>query len=410
MAEALDRVKEAFGKDAVVLSTRSSDRSGVLGLGGRSYVEITAARDISDLPPSVRPTTLRVKSGATKQADGAAEIVNRPRTADRTSASIEDELGNLKTMVTELMLHARRTSALSAAPQPSNTPTVSVPPELLDFHRRLVQHSVAEELAASLVRSVRDALRPEQLLDPRAVDRQLADRLEPMIPTAGGISLDRNPGRPTIVALVGPTGVGKTTTVAKLAANYSLRERRRVGMITIDTYRIAAIEQLRTYAQIMDIPLAVAATPSQLSTAIADMRDRELILIDTAGRGQRDAEKIEELNQYFQLHHPDELHLVLAGTASERVLHQAIEKFGRLGVDRVIFTKLDEALGFGVILSCLQKANAKLSYVTTGQGVPEDIEIGTGGRVAQCIVKGAFNDEVECAPFAPLPLMGERVG
>ncbi len=394
MAEALDRVKKAFGKDAVVLSTRSADRSGVLGLGGGSFVEITAARDISDLPPSLKLNTLRVRSSENKKADGAAKPVKDPRIAERVPASIADELGDLKTMVAELMAQSRRPSTLSALSTflTQSTPsTAHVPPELLEFHHRLVQNAVAEELAASLVRRVRESLRPEQLHDPTRVGRQLCDLLEPMVPTAGGITLRHPSDRPTVVALVGPTGVGKTTTVAKLAANYALRERRRVGLITIDTYRIAAIEQLRTYAQIMDVPLAVAATPSQLSSAINDMQDRELILIDTAGRGQRDAERIDELNQFFLAHRPDELHLVLASTSGERVLHQAIERFSCLGVDRVIFSKLDEALGFGVILSCLQKANAKLSYVTTGQSVPDDIEIGTGGRIAQCIVDGGFS-------------------
>jgi flagellar biosynthesis protein FlhF len=189
-----------------------------------------------------------------------------------------------------------------------------------------------------------------------------------------------------VIALIGPTGVGKTTTIAKLAANLCLREEQKVGLITIDTYRIAAVEQLKTYAVIIDVPLEVVFSPSQLEQAVRRMNDRDVILIDTAGRSQRDGERIKELRAYFGAVEPDEVHLVLAGTCGERVLTETIQQFRELGVNRVIFTKLDEAIGFGVILACIQKAEAKLSYVTTGQDVPDDIHVGEGGTLARWIL------------------------
>jgi flagellar biosynthesis protein FlhF len=116
------------------------------------------------------------------------------------------------------------------------------------------------------------------------------------------------------------------------------------------------------------------------------MADRDLILIDTAGRGQRDLLKVKELNGFFNAVRPHEVHLVLSTTCSEAVLRETIDRFADAGIDRVIFTKLDEALGFGVILSCLQKASARLSYVTTGQDVPDDIEVGEGRALAELIL------------------------
>jgi len=174
--------------------------------------------------------------------------------------------------------------------------------------------------------------------------------------------------------------------VAKLAAILCLREKRKVGLITIDTYRIAAVEQLKTYAQIIDVPLEVAMSPSQLRDAVTGMSDRDCILIDTAGRSQRDDMKIKELRGFFNIVRPHEVHLVLSSTSSENVLAEAIERFKQIGIDRLIFTKLDEALGFGVILSCLEKADARLSYLTTGQDVPDDIEVGQGASLARLIL------------------------
>jgi flagellar biosynthesis protein FlhF len=152
-------------------------------------------------------------------------------------------------------------------------------------------------------------------------------------------------------------------------------------------YRIGAVEQLKTYAQIIDVPLEIVSSPEEMRVAVLGMADRDVILVDTAGRSQRDAIKIKELKCFFDAAPPDEVHLVLSSTASEAVLTEAIERFSEIGVGRVIFTKIDEAIGFGVILTCLQKANARLSYITTGQDVPDDIEVGEGRFLAELILR-----------------------
>ncbi len=128
-------------------------------------------------------------------------------------------------------------------------------------------------------------------------------------------------------------------------------------------------------------------SPDQLKGALARMEDREIILIDTAGRSQRDEVKIKELSRFFSAVRPDEVHLLLSATCAEVVLTETIERFAELGVNRVIFTKLDEAIGFGVALTCLQKAKSRLSYVTTGQDVPDDIEVGRGKALAKLILE-----------------------
>lgn len=375
MAETLAAVKRHYGKHAVILSTRTRSRGAMFGIGVRPYVEITAARDLADLPAPLRRGTLTAQSKHAHRADGAARPVTL--THDSIDAPRADalltEVGTLKSMVSSLMRETRR----GQGPH--------LPDELYDAYSVLIENAVAEEIADELVASVRGTLTEQALRDPNAVRAALADSLRDMVPTAGAIDTRRTDG-PTVIALVGPTGVGKTTTVAKLAANFSLRENRKVGLVTIDTYRIAAVEQLRTYAEIINVPLEVASSPGQMSDVVASMHDRDVILVDTAGRSQRDAVRINDLRRFFDATRPHETHLVLSSTCSERVLLETIDRFAPLGVDRMIFTKLDEAVGFGVVLKCLQRAKVRLSYVTTGQDVPDDIEVGRCERFVDLIV------------------------
>lgn len=189
-----------------------------------------------------------------------------------------------------------------------------------------------------------------------------------------------------VYALVGPTGVGKTTTIAKLAANLKLRERRKVGLITIDTYRIAAIDQLKKYADILGSSLKVVSTPDDIRQAVAGMNDCEYVLIDTAGRSPNDTLKLSELKAFLAAAGVDETHLVLSSTSNQSCVQLAVERFGEVKFDKIIFTKLDEAAQVGVILSVVRNLNKSISYITTGQDVPDDIEVVRGRRLAQLIL------------------------
>jgi flagellar biosynthesis protein FlhF len=263
-----------------------------------------------------------------------------------------------------------------------------MPEALFECYQRMLESAVASEIASEIAGQVRDELSPAELKDAERVRRSVLSRLATLIPVCAeaGRSSRGADGRPLTIALVGPTGVGKTTTIAKLAATYRLKEGRRVGLITCDTYRIAAVDQLRTYAGIINIPLRVAMTPAEMRSACAAMADRDVILIDTAGRAPKDAARLGELRALIGAASPHQTHLVLSSSTAEASLLDAAERFAPLGCDRVILTKLDEAVSFGVVVNVLKRLNTRLSFVTTGQEVPDHIEAVTPDRLARLVM------------------------
>jgi flagellar biosynthesis protein FlhF len=282
-------------------------------------------------------------------------------------------MSSLKTMVKDLVAQTRS----KQCPQ--------IPEEFFDYYVQLINNAVAEESAAEVIKSLKATVRPEHLQHPDFIKERLADQLEKLLPVAGPIVRSKLTG-PHVVALIGPTGVGKTTTLAKLAANLKIRDKHRVGMITLDTYRIAAVDQLKRYANIIGAPLSVVNGVDDLREAMHAMRDVDFLLIDTAGRSPNDLLKLNELKSLLTAAEPDEVHLVLSSTASADCLHLAINRFSDVRVDKIIFTKIDEAAHVGVVLNVLRKVNKGLSYITTGQDVPQHIEVGKGRRLAQLIL------------------------
>lgn len=388
MAEALAQVKHTMGADAVILHTRTYRQRYWLGIRRQEIVEITAGRDLRTVPRPIRKTPPqaqlagygRAVSGlssmpARTPAENGRQLLESPAAGSAMMLGLTQDVTSLKNMVKDLMTQTR----LGQSPQ--------VPEELFDQYLHLTQNQVSQELATELVKSLHRQLRPEHLSQAQFVRDKLAEQLEKMLPTSGPIRRTRANG-PHVVALIGPTGVGKTTTIAKLAANLKLREKHRVGLITIDTYRIAAIDQLKKYADIIGSPLKVVPSPEELRDAVGAMRDCDFVLIDTAGRSPNDALKLNELKTFLSAAGPDEVHLVLSTTASQACVELAISRFADVRVDKIIFTKLDEAAHAGIVLNVVRKVNKALSYVTTGQDVPDDIEVGQAKRLAKLILGG----------------------
>ena len=278
------------------------------------------------------------------------------------------------------------------------------PEALRSLYRELIEQEVTGELVDQLLCDVTDELGPRGLEDPRLV-RMVAHRH-----IAGLLPIDDHPldvgearrlGRPHVVALIGPTGVGKTTTIAKLAAACRFRDDLKVGLVTTDSFRMAAVDQLKSYAEILSVPLEVVIDVEDMAPALKRLAHCDVILLDTAGRSRRDSERLEDLRAFLRAADPDETHLVLSTTTGERTMMRDADAFASLGADRVVLTKLDEAGGFGIVLNVIQRLGARISFVTTGQEVPDDIEHGGAERIARMLLAGLEPEAASPPPSVP---------
>ena len=303
-----------------------------------------------------------------------------PRISSGDADLVSSELAELRKMVSHVLASQRRSADAAGR----------LPAPLMQAYLALIDAEVDADIADALIGRVRDDLTAPELEDEHAVRRCLHRRLADVLPASGHVST-RERGtddRPLTVALIGPTGVGKTTTLAKLAASYRLRRGWKVAMITCDTYRIAAVDQLRTYAGIIGCELRVVSSPADMPGACADLASNDVVLIDTAGRSPNDPARLEELRSLLRVASPHRSHLVLSATSGERAMRAAVAAFSRLRPDHVIFTKLDEADGLGVIANTMHTLDATASYVAIGQEVPDDLEPVTSDRLASLVLDG----------------------
>jgi flagellar biosynthesis protein FlhF len=371
MHEALAMVRDDLGSDAAVLHTREVAVGRWFGwLRGARQIEVTASAGVN--VPSRLPPRLQAEAAAPAMRAAAAPPTPPPATAPVFPEEVKGQLTDLQSMLQDLCRQSRRGGQSD------------LPETLFRLFTDLIEADLGEDLARELVDRVRRVAPDQELADAVLIKARVARQIEEEIAVSGPIGL--TPGRHRLVALVGPTGVGKTTTIAKLAANYRLKQKHNVGLITVDTYRIAAVEQLRTYADIIDLPMQVVSTPREMREAARRMSALDLILLDTAGRSPRDGIKIQELKAFLTEAGADEVHLVLSSVASARTLEQTAAQFAAVGTNRLILTKLDEATGLGNLLPVLRSSKLPLSYLTNGQNVPDDIETADAGRVARLVL------------------------
>jgi flagellar biosynthesis protein FlhF len=370
MREALDLVRRELGPTASVLHTRELN-GGLLSrmIFGRKY-EVAASAAVN--VPSRLPAEVHVETGAYGES---ASVLPAHLEADYSSRYRDDfrhqvagQLDELHAMVEKLCQRA------------ASGPSHDLPEAMFHVFTDMIEAEVDESIARSLVDRIcanRDA---HELGDPMLVKARVAQMLEDEIAVTGPIATERGACR--VVALVGPTGVGKTTTIAKLAANHRLREKQRVGLITVDTYRVAAVEQLRTYADIIDLPMEVVATPREMREAVARMAHLDLVLMDTAGRSPRDEIRIQELKSLLAEAEADEVHLVLSSTAGAKSLAATAERFADVGTTSLLITKIDEATSLGHLVTLLRACRLPVSFLTDGQNVPDDIQVADKRRLA----------------------------
>lgn len=351
MNEALQKVKEELGADAIILEARTVKPRGVLARFRRPVVEVTAAQGSGLLPEKDGPASPQPPAGPhAKMPSGTGPL------------GLED------------LRPWSRAARRGAAP-------VQARISMEDIYLRLTSLEVGEAVAIEVMDRLSSdgaggILRGD-------VNARVIDAIASFIRTSGPLKLVK--GRCKVVAFVGPTGVGKTTTIAKIAAHHSLIENARVALVTQDTYRIAAVEQIKTYGDIMGIPVDVAYTPAEMEAIIEAHRDKDLVLVDTTGRSPKNTKMLYELRRALEAAQPEEIHLVMAANVKLQDALDIVDSYRVVGFDKLIFTKLDETNLLGGILSVIQRSGCPVSYVTTGQNVPEDIEVCDSRRLAELI-------------------------
>lgn len=371
MHEALAMVRRDLGPEAAVLHTREVQVRRLFGLlRGPRQIEVTASAGVN--VPSRLPRRSRGEPSPAPAPPALEVPPPRPVAAPPVPEDVKGQLNDLQNMVQELCRRSRPDGHRE------------LPESLFRLFTDLIDADLSEETARELIERVRSQAAGGELTDAVLLKARIARLIEAESKVSGPIRV--TPGQRRLVALVGPTGVGKTTTIAKLAAIYRLKEKRNVGLITVDTYRIAAVEQLRTYADIIDLPMQVVSTPREMREAVRRLEGLDLILMDTAGRSPRDEIKIQELKSFLLEAGADEVHLVLSSVAAARTLEQTAERFAAVGTTALILTKLDEATGLGNLLPLVRKSRLPISYVTNGQNVPDDIEVAHPTRLARLIL------------------------
>jgi flagellar biosynthesis protein FlhF len=420
MASGLKMVKKELGSDALIISTKTI-RNGKLGLLGKPTLEITAATDTAmpmaqsyntTFPATFRPAEKKQAPGFNRIVDQSVEHFLEPdkrhlkerqcdfslhpssanKTADNSLAAEVSELKNLvKNLTGEIIqLHGNGKNPDSSTPvaqikngstSPQQTIENTRDEEILSMLKdRGINDSVSRQITSLLSENTADLEPNNPELMTAAIIKTIQDLLHISPPRFGSDDTQHR------IAFVGPTGVGKTTTLAKVAASYMAAHSPSIALITIDTYRIAAVEQLKVYGQIMHLPVDVVITPEQLKSAIEKHQDKDLILIDTAGRSPRDGLSIAELSTFLRPDLNIDKHLVLSAPTREVELMNTIERFKTLGISNTIFTKIDECSNLGVLLNVQLENSIPLSYVTNGQRVPEDLIEVSQNRVAELIM------------------------
>ncbi|MBM83263.1 MAG: flagellar biosynthesis protein FlhF [Planctomycetaceae bacterium] len=318
------------------------------------------------------PQVTRDMAGTQAEALNASIHSVLENAAATPNSQFADQLNSIQKMLENLA----RTRSKSVSEE--------IPNELFHLFTELIDADVEDDLARDLIFRLRENCTSSHLSEASAAKSLLTAMVESEVRVGSPITLQRAARK--VVALVGPTGVGKTTTIAKLAANFRLRDGIKMGLVTVDTYRIAAVEQLRTYAEIIDLPMKVVTNPLEMRRAIDELSGLDLVLIDTAGRSPRDELQIQELKSLLAEADVDEVHLVLSMTSSIRSIQATAEKFEAANTTSLILTKLDETAGMGGLLSVSRHVPLPISYLTTGQDVPDDIEPSNASRIARLIL------------------------
>ncbi|MFC1538600.1 flagellar biosynthesis protein FlhF [Candidatus Latescibacterota bacterium] len=381
MTEALAKVRDELGPDAVILNTRSNRKGSVFDLIGHSFVEVSAAVDNEPLNNDTKstPDIYRTYSKPVGPADAKLYPEDKPvsydpvklkRPGDVSIKSLDDRI-NIEKVMVDIKELKRSVKILADS---SLTGEMSgLPRNLSEFLTKMQENGFEEKIAKRITHQLLNELSGNELSDYGAI---IERAVEIYMEGIGDVCPILFAGaKPRIVVFVGPTGSGKTTTIAKLATEYTLNNNKKVGVLTVDTKRIDAVGQLKSYCRIIKIPLYIAYSPDEIPVIMPKLMKSDIILVDTPGSGPLDRNQMMEMVEFLHKLVPQEVHLTMSITTSVAEMIKITENFGILKPNRILFTKLDETGNYGQMLSFAIESGKPLSYVTFGQNVPGDFSL-----------------------------------
>ncbi|WP_156855438.1 flagellar biosynthesis protein FlhF [Oceanobacillus sp. AG] len=359
MPEAMNEIRKDFGREAVILQSKEIKQKGFLGLFQKKRIEVIAAHD---------PDPIKRDSKPLEDKEIKMEQTSKPQSDLQTIEPVLKEIRNLKNLI-----------ELEAAKDETKLPALY---QLA--LQQLLDQEVEKTLAEAIIEKTISFLADEGT---EVTETSIANALKQVIRNElNELSFQGITGEQQIVQFVGPTGVGKTTTIAKIAARLLLQEKKKVAFITTDTYRIAAVEQLKTYARILNVPLEVAYQVDDYRQAIETFTDYDVILVDTAGRNFREKAYINQLKEMLEDVPSIATYLVLALTTKPKDVQDLFEQFQDIPLTEMIFTKMDETTQYGSILSIALNNRIGIAYLTNGQDVPDDLVKPTPILISDLIV------------------------
>ncbi len=378
--DAIMMAKEEMGSSAVVLNIKTIKHRGLAKLFKKDIVEVTAALE-------ERQPTDKIP---VKQIDTTVQKMNLENNIqeEKKTTAIEEKLNNLQSML-ENQMHSVEKKTVNEDEKEEKPKSINFT-FLQLIYSQLLDNEVDEKYANEIIGEVEAALKKEANVD--SLLSGIYQKIVLKLGTPRLIELEEK--KTKLVFFIGPTGVGKTTTIAKLASYYKLEKKARVAMITSDTYRIAAVEQLRTYANILDVPLQVIYTIEELNNAIKMFEGYDIVLVDTAGRSHKNNEQCHEMIHLIRDCEIDDekvskqIYLVLSVATKYKDLIRIADAFGEVKDYGIIFTKLDETSCLGSILNMKLKTGMQLSYITSGQTVPDDISTIDAQMIARNLLGG----------------------
>ncbi len=390
--EAIMLAKEELGKDAIVMNIKTISPKGIYKLFRKPVVEITAAVDENIVyksekqkpPQQPAPQRMPMKPDIIydEPKDKLSDKLNFETTSEQSA--IELKLNNLQSLLEKQIIEKEKsgqeTSEVKTAETGKNLACIQL------IYNQLISNEVDEKYANQIISEIEGNLKKDA-----SMDNILASIYQKIILKLGQPKTIELTGKvPKYIFFIGPTGVGKTTTIAKIASKFKVNEKAKVAFLTADTYRIAAVEQLRTYANILGIPLKVIYSEDEIKQAKEEFSDFDIVFVDTAGRSHRNKEQRDDIETMINTIPEDEreVYLVLSATTKYRDLVKITEAYSEVINYNLIFTKLDETSSIGNLFNIRMLTEAPLSYATFGQNVPDDISRVDAQSIAKQLLRG----------------------